>query len=116
MTIKQYPEDKLLNEKYAFYADVYKKKYNDKDEKYAKDLEYAHSLLKKSENDTEQFAYLSCLKKVCLEIEKQMHPYIKKEPNHYVYINEERLRLQDPLVDYLFAIKEQIEDKHYNKV
>ena len=113
MTIKQYPEDKLLNEKYAFYADVYKKKYNDKDEKYAKDLEYAHSLLKKSENDTEQFAYLSCLKKVCLEIEKQMHPYMKKSTNHYVEINEERLRLQDPVISMLIAIKHDIEDRYF---
>jgi hypothetical protein len=104
-------EEKKID--YAFYDDVYAKKQKNT-EKRRKDLEYANSLL--DYEITEQFAYLSPYKKVCLEIEKQMHSYIKREPNTYVYINEERLRSVDGLIDFLFKIKEEIEHRHFNKV
>ncbi len=110
MTMKEYPDDKLLNEQYEFYADVFNKKYKNKTMQ--KDIAYAFALHEESYNN-KLGVWRSVLKKVCVEIEKQMHPYMKKSTNHYVEINEERLRLQDPVISMLIAIKHDIEDRYF---
>ena len=104
---------KDINDMYAFYEDVYANKLKNI-EKRKKDVEYANSLL--DYDKTERFAYLSPYTKVCLDIENHMLPYIEKEPNYYVELNEERLRSVDIHIDFLFKIKEEIEDRHFNKV
>ena len=106
-------EEKKTDDMYAFYDDVYANKMKNI-EKVKKDIDYANSLL--DYDETERFSYLLPEKKICLEIEKHMHPYMKKSPTHNVYINEERLRSVDIHIDYLFEIKETIADRHYNKV
>ena len=113
----KYKRERMTNlekdDMYAFYDDVYANKMKNI-EKVKKDIEYAHSLL--DYDETERFSYLLPEKKICLEIEKHMHPYIEKEPNHYVEINEERLRSVDIHIDFLFENLETLRDKHYNKV
>jgi len=113
----KYKRERMTNlekdDMYAFYDDVYANKLKNI-EKRKKDVEYANSLL--DYEKTERFAYLSPYKKVCLEIENHMLPYIEKEPNYYVELNEERLRSVDIHIDFLFKIKEEIEDRHFNKV
>ena len=111
--------EKKIDEMYDFYNDVFVKKYKDRYDlkNQITDIFLNHIFpFKNVEKQDEAILFLKTHKMICLEIENHLEPYSYKDKNHIVEISEKRVRLIDPLINFLFSIKEEIEDRRYNIV
>ena len=106
--------EKKIDEMYDFYNDVFVKKYKDRND-LQNQLTNAFSLFVLPHKDNEDTISLIRTHKIlCLEIEKHLVPYSQKENYDFVEISEKRLRLIDPLMNFLFSIKDDIEERNFN--
>ena len=111
--------EKKIDEMYDFYNDVFVKKYKDRNDlkNQMQDVFINHILpYQHVEKQDESIPLIKTHKMICLEIEKHLDPYSYKDKNHIVEISEKRVRLIDPLINFLFYIKEEIEDRRFNIV